>query len=83
MERVGAFTYKNNQWLREFPEQTSKMLVSTASQFGKGGYNAQALGYSIFTQGETTEELKNNIMDAVGCHFGGSECWDEVLWYER
>jgi hypothetical protein len=29
-----------------------------------GGYNAQALGYSIFTQGETVEELKENIMDA-------------------
>ena len=27
----------------------------------KGGYNAQALGYSIFTEGETTEELKANM----------------------
>jgi predicted RNase H-like HicB family nuclease len=34
-----------------------------------GGYNAQALGYSIFTQGETVEELKENIMDALRCHF--------------
>ena len=35
----------------------------------EGGYNAQALGYSIFTQGETVEELKENIMDALRCHF--------------
>jgi hypothetical protein len=35
----------------------------------EGGYNAQALGYSIFTQGETVEELKDNIMDALRCHF--------------
>jgi predicted RNase H-like HicB family nuclease len=32
-------------------------------------YNAQALGCSIFTQGETVEELKENIMDALRCHF--------------
>jgi predicted RNase H-like HicB family nuclease len=35
----------------------------------EGGFNAQALGYSIFTQGETVEELKKNIMDALRCHF--------------
>ncbi|MCX9083229.1 MAG: hypothetical protein OIN87_00325 [Candidatus Methanoperedens sp.] len=35
----------------------------------EGGYNAQALGYSIFTQGETVEELKANIVDALRCHF--------------
>jgi predicted RNase H-like HicB family nuclease len=35
----------------------------------EGGYNAQALGCSIFTQGETVEELKENIMDALRCHF--------------
>ncbi len=35
----------------------------------EGGYNAQALGYSIFTEGETVEELKENIMDALLCYF--------------
>lgn len=35
----------------------------------EGGYNAQALGYSIFTEGETAEELKENIKDALRCHF--------------
>ncbi len=34
-----------------------------------GGYNAEGLGYSIFTQGETAEELKENILDALRCHF--------------
>jgi predicted RNase H-like HicB family nuclease len=34
-----------------------------------GGFNARALGYSIFTQGETLGELKENIKDAVKCHF--------------
>jgi predicted RNase H-like HicB family nuclease len=35
----------------------------------EGGYNAQALGYSIFTEGETVEEVKENIADALRCHF--------------
>lgn len=35
----------------------------------EGGYNARALGESIFTQGQGVEELRNNIRDAVDCHF--------------
>ena len=35
----------------------------------EGGYVAKALGYSIYTEGETIEELKENIKDAVRCHF--------------
>lgn len=35
----------------------------------EGGYNAKALGESIFTQGETVEELRANIRDAVDCHY--------------
>ena len=34
-----------------------------------GGYCASALGVSIFTQGDTIEELKTNIKDALKCHF--------------
>ncbi|MDM8536873.1 hypothetical protein QUF70_08990 [Desulfobacterales bacterium HSG17] len=34
-----------------------------------GGYNAQALGQSIYTEGDTIEELKKNILDALRCHF--------------
>ena len=35
----------------------------------EGGYVAKALGESIITQGDTLEELKKNIKDAVNCHF--------------
>lgn len=35
----------------------------------EGGYNARAIGESIFTQGDTLDELKSNIRDAVQCHF--------------
>ena len=29
----------------------------------------KALGFSIFTQGDTMQELKNNIKDAISYHF--------------
>ena len=35
----------------------------------EGGYETRALGYSIYTQGETYEEIKTAIRDAVYCHF--------------
>jgi predicted RNase H-like HicB family nuclease len=37
----------------------------------EGGYTARAVdvGYSIFTEGESEEELKMNIVEALQCHF--------------
>jgi len=34
-----------------------------------GGYEARALGQSIYTEGETLDELKKMVADAVRCHF--------------
>jgi predicted RNase H-like HicB family nuclease len=38
----------------------------------EGGYTAKAMGESIFTEGETLDELKNNIREAVQVHFDES-----------
>ena len=35
----------------------------------EGGFEAKALGASIFTEGETIDELKQNIKEAIHCHF--------------
>jgi hypothetical protein len=35
----------------------------------EGGFEAKALGYSIFTQAETMDSLKQMVLDAVNCHF--------------
>ncbi len=35
----------------------------------EGGYFAEAIGFSIFTQGETLKETVKNIREAVSCHF--------------
>ncbi len=37
------------------------------------GYIAQALGYSIYTQADSLEELKEMVKDAVECHFDEEE----------
>ena len=34
-----------------------------------GGYTASALGVGIHTQGETLEELRANVKEAVDCFF--------------
>jgi predicted RNase H-like HicB family nuclease len=34
-----------------------------------GGYTAAALGYGIHTQGDTLEELRAMVKDAVHCYF--------------
>jgi hypothetical protein len=39
----------------------------------EGGLTARALGESIFTEGETIDELKQNIREAVACHFEEGE----------
>jgi len=50
-----------------------KELIFLVESDPEGGFNAQALGYSIFTEGDTEEELKQNILDAVKCHFEALE----------
>jgi len=34
-----------------------------------GGYTASALGYGIHTQGDSLEELRTVVKDAVRCYF--------------
>ena len=34
-----------------------------------GGYDARAVGHSIFTQGSDWSDLKEMVRDAVLCHF--------------
>ena len=34
-----------------------------------GGYSASALGYGIHTEGDTLEEVRRNVKEAVDCYF--------------
>ena len=44
-------------------------IIFEVTEAVEGGYDARALGYSIFTQGEDWADLKEMARDAVLCHF--------------
>jgi len=39
----------------------------------EGGYEANALGASIYTGGDDLAEIRSNILEAVECHFSEDE----------
>jgi len=44
-------------------------IIFTVEESPEGGFEARALGHSIFTQADTLEELRTMVQDAVRCHF--------------
>jgi len=46
-----------------------KEIIFLVEESAEGGYEAKALGYSIYTEAESLGELKEAIKDAVRCHF--------------
>ena len=44
-------------------------IIFEVTEAAEGGYDARALGHSIFTQGENWNDLKAMARDAVLCHF--------------
>jgi predicted RNase H-like HicB family nuclease len=44
-------------------------LIFEVRDAEEGGYTARALGHSIFTQGDTWEELRTNVIEATTLHF--------------
>jgi len=44
-------------------------LIFVVNESDEGGYIASALGYSIITEAESWNELREHVKDAVKCHF--------------
>ncbi len=44
-------------------------IIFTIEDAAEGGYTARALGHSIFTEAQSLDELRDNVRDAVRCHF--------------
>jgi hypothetical protein len=51
----------------------SNEILFMVHESPEGGYEARALGESIFTEADTLEELRAMIRDAVECHFDEAE----------
>ncbi|MCW5777393.1 MAG: hypothetical protein KIS87_13235 [Phycisphaeraceae bacterium] len=44
-------------------------IVFVVEEDPDGGFTARALGHSIFTEGDDMDALRENVGDAVRCHF--------------
>ena len=44
-------------------------IIFEVEESPEGGYEARALGFSIYTQGDSLDDLKVMVQDAVRCHF--------------
>ncbi len=55
-------------------------IIFLVEESPEEGYEARALGFSIFTEADSIPELKMNIQEAVMCHFEKDE-WCASLYY--
>ena len=44
-------------------------VVFVVEEAPEGGYTARALGESIFAEADNLDELREQVRDAVRCHF--------------
>jgi predicted RNase H-like HicB family nuclease len=44
-------------------------IIFLVEESAEGGYEAKALNHPIFTDAETLDGLKDNIREAIRCHF--------------
>jgi hypothetical protein len=47
----------------------AKEIVFLIEEAPAGGYTAKALGYSIFTEADSWDELREAVRDSINCHF--------------
>ena len=53
-------------------------IVFKVTESPDGGFEARAIGYSIFTLGDSWDDLKLMVKDAVLCHFEDDEMPSEI-----
>ena len=56
-----------------------KEIIFLVEEDPEGGYIAQALGESIFTQADDLDSLRLMIKDAVECHFLNPEDQPQII----
>ncbi len=57
----------------------SEIIFEVREDEVDGGYNAMALGYGIHTQGDTLEELREMVREAVDCYFDETVAASEII----
>jgi hypothetical protein len=54
-------------------------LIFEVRDAEEGGYCARALGHAIFTEAETWEELRANVLEAASLHFEDAQARPSLL----
>ena len=54
-------------------------IIFLVSESPEGGFEARALGHSIYTEADTAGELRDMVRDAVACHFDEADCPRMIL----
>lgn len=48
----------------------NEIIFEVREDEADGGYTASALGFDIFTEADSLDELRKSVRAAVQCHFG-------------
>lgn len=56
-----------------------KEIIFLVEEDSEGGYTAKALGEPIFTEADSLEEIKENIKNAISCHFDNEEDLPNII----
>ena len=51
----------------------NKEIIFLIEESLDAGFEAKAVGFPIFTEGESEDEVRQNILEAVRCHFDENE----------
>jgi hypothetical protein len=51
----------------------STEIIFVVEESPEGGFEARALGHSVYTEADSLEELREMVRDAVECHFEATE----------
>ena len=54
-------------------------IIFLVEESPEGGYIAQGLGVSIFTQADSIGELKLMVNDAIKCHYGDASLQSSII----
>ena len=54
-------------------------LIFEVREAEEGGYIARALGHAIFTEAETWDELRDNVLEAAALHFEDSPARPRII----
>ncbi len=57
----------------------SMELIFEVHEAEEGGYTARALGHAIFTEADTWEELRGNVLEAAILHFEDKDARPKLI----